>query len=99
MPDLFISYSRKDSDVAHQLVELLDSAGITSWIDKSGIELATHWSKEIVHAIDGSKAFVLLLSAASNVSTNVHKEVHLASEKRKKILVLEVDPVPLSEEL
>jgi adenylate cyclase len=99
MPDIFISYSRKDSDVANQLVELLESAGISSWIDKSGIELATHWSKEIVQAIDGSKAFVLLLSKASNSSVNVHKEVHLASEKHKKILILELDPVQLSDEL
>ncbi len=99
MPDIFISYSRKDSDVAMQLVELLHSAGLSCWIDTRGIELATQWSKEIVQAIDACDAFVLLLSAASNSSSNVHKEVHLASEKRKKILVLELDPVRLSADL
>ncbi len=57
------------------------------------------WSKEIVQAIDGCKAFVVLISPSSNESTNVHKEVSLASEKKKKILPLDLEPVALSEDL
>ena len=99
MSDIFISYSRNDSAEAEQLAELLASAGLSCWIDKSGIDLATSWSKEIVQAIDQCSAFVVLLSAASNESTNVHKEVSLASEKKKKILPLDLEPVQLSEDL
>ncbi|MFI5202388.1 MAG: TIR domain-containing protein, partial [Candidatus Kapaibacterium sp.] len=99
MPDIFISYSRKDSEQAEQLAELLASAGLSCWIDKAGIEAATSWSKEIVQAIDQCSTFVVLLSTASNESTNVHKEVSLASEKKKKILPLDLEPVPLSEDL
>jgi TolB-like protein/Flp pilus assembly protein TadD len=97
--DIFISYSRKDSAQAEQLAELLASAGLSCWIDKAGIDLATSWSKEIVQAIDQCSAFVVLLSTASSESTNVHKEVSLASEKKKKILPLDLEPVALSEEL
>jgi TolB-like protein len=99
MPDIFISYSRKDSEQAEQLAELLASAGLSCWIDKEGIDLATSWSKEIVQAIDQCQAFVVLLSIASNESTNVHKEVSLASEKKKKILPLDLEPIALSEDL
>src|SRR5579872_992623 len=97
--DIFISYSRQDAEQAQLLTELLTSAGLSVWIDKSGIDLATSWSKEIVQAIDQCSAFVVLLSAASNESTNVHKEVSLASEKKKKILPLDLEPVALSEDL
>ncbi len=97
--DIFISYSRKDAEQAEQLAELLASAGLSCWIDKAGIDLATTWSKEIVQAIDQCSAFVVLLSTASNESTNVHKEVSLASEQKKKILPLDLEPVALSEEL
>lgn len=99
MPDVFISYSRKDSTEAMQLVELLQSAGISCWIDRHGIDPATNWSKEIVQAIDESTAFVILLSGSSNVSLNVHKEVWLAAEKKKKILPIELEPVQISEDL
>jgi adenylate cyclase len=98
MSDIFISYSSKDREHAEQLTELLASAGLSVWIDRSGIEVSTSWSKEIVQAINECKAFVVLLSPNSIVSNNVIKEVSLASEKRKKILPLDLEPVQLTED-
>jgi adenylate cyclase len=98
MPDIFISYSRTDSAQAEQLAELLTSAGLSCWIDRQGIDLATSWSREIVQAINECKAFIVLLSPASIVSNNVVKEISLASEKRKKILPLDLEPVALTED-
>ncbi len=98
MADIFISYSSKDREQAEQLTELLASAGLSVWIDRSDIEVSTSWSKEIVQAINECKAFVVLLSPNSIVSNNVIKEVSLASEKRKKILPLDLEPVQLTED-
>lgn len=98
MSDIFISYSSKDRAQADQLIELLASAGLSVWVDRSGIEAATSWSKEIVQAINECKAFVVLLSPNSLLSNNVIKEVSLASEKRKKILPLDLEPVQLTED-
>ncbi len=95
MADIFISYSRQDSEQANLLTELLTSAGLSVWIDRSGIEAATSWSEEIVDALDSCKAFIVMLSPASVASHNVVKEVSLASEKRKKILPLDLEPVEL----
>ena len=99
MADIFISYSSLDREKAEQLTELLASAGLSVWIDKSGIDIATSWSKEIVQAIDGCKAFLVLLSPFSVLSPNVIKEVSLAAEQRKKILPLDLEPVELTEDL
>ena len=98
MADIFISYSSKDREQADLLTELLASAGLSVWIDKSGIEVSTSWSKEIVQAINECHAFIVLLSPNSIVSNNVIKEVSLASEKRKKILPLDLEPVQLTED-
>ncbi len=95
MSDIFISYSSKDREHAEQLTELLASAGLSVWIDQSGIEAAESWSESIVDAIDSCKAFIVMLSPASILSPNVVKEVSLASEKRKKILPLDLEPVEL----
>jgi TolB-like protein len=99
MADIFISYSSNDRQKADQLTELLASAGLSVWIDKSGIDLATSWSKEIVDAIDGCKALVVLLSLSSIASVNVAKEIALAGERGKKILPLDLEPVTLPNEL
>ncbi|MEP7236014.1 MAG: TIR domain-containing protein, partial [Ignavibacteriota bacterium] len=97
--DIFISYSSKDREKAEQLTELLASAGLSVWIDQSGIEAATSWSKEIVQAINNCKAFLILLSPDSIVSENVIKEVSLAAERKKKILPLDLEPVTLPDDL
>ncbi len=47
MPDIFISYSRKDTQQALALAERLRSSGMGVWIDQRGIEAATSWSGEI----------------------------------------------------
>ena len=98
MADIFISYSSKDRQQAEQLTELLASAGLSVWIDNQGIEVSNSWSKEIVAAINDCKAFVVLLSPNSLESHNVIKEVSLASEKRKKILPLELEPITLTDD-
>ena len=99
MADIFISYSSKDRAQAEQLTELLASAGLSVWIDQSALEVSTSWSAEIVDAINNCKAFIILLSSNSIESHNVVKEVSLASEKRKKILPLDLEPVTLPREL
>jgi hypothetical protein len=81
MFDLFISYSRQDSGLVRLLRAPLTSAGLSVWIDHSGIQLASSWSGEIVDPIDGCKAFVVMLSPSSILSHNVIKEVSLASEQ------------------
>ncbi len=95
MSDIFISYSSKDREKAEQLTELLASAGLSVWIDQSGIDAATSWSEEIVNALDECKAFVVMLSPSSIESKNVVREVSLAFEKNKKILPLDLEPVSL----
>ena len=99
MADIFISYSSKDREQALQLIELLASAGLSVWIDQSGIDIATSWSGEIVDAIEQCKAFVVLLSPNSIISINVVKEVSLAAEQKKKILPLDLEPVDLPRDL
>ena len=96
MADIFISYSSKDKEKADQLSELLASAGLSVWIDQSGIDIATSWSKEIVEAINNCKVFIVLLSPSALDSHNVMKEVSLASEKRKKMMPIDLEPVSLT---
>src|SRR5580692_4134604 len=98
MADIFISYSSKDKEKADQLSELLASAGLSVWIDQIGLDVASSWSSEIVEAINNCKAFIVLLSPSSLESHNVIKEVSLASEKRKKILPLDLEPVQLTKD-
>tara|TARA_B100000614_G_scaffold22360_1_gene17705 strand:+ start:1551 stop:3602 length:2052 start_codon:yes stop_codon:yes gene_type:complete len=98
--EVFISYASKDRERILDLVDRLDAAGVSVWIDQMSIEGATMWSQEIVEAIDGCRVLILAISPNSSESENVVKEVALASERRKKILpvCLEMSGIPKSME-
>ena len=95
MADIFISYSSHDREQAELLTELLASAGLSVWIDQSGIGAATSWSNEIAEALDSCTAFLLLLSSNSLASKNVMKELSLAAEAEKYIVPIELEEVPI----
>ena len=98
--EVFISYASKDRERILDLVDRLDAAGVSVWIDQMSIEGATMWSQEIVEAIDRCRVLILAISPNSSESENVVKEVALASERRKKILpvCLEMSGIPKSME-
>jgi TolB-like protein len=97
--DIFISYSRKDSEHATSLAERLRSSGANVWMDTASLAAAEEWSAEIVEAINGCSVFVVLLSTYSVESTNVTKEVSLASQKKKKIIPLVLERCELNSSL
>jgi TolB-like protein/Tfp pilus assembly protein PilF len=95
MSDIFISYSRKDSEQAEELIELLASAGLSCWIDTQGIAGAENWGTEIVEGIRACSTFMVLISSNSVRSENVLRELSLASEKRKRVLPVDLEPTLL----
>src|SRR6185503_8554052 len=98
MADIFISYSTKDRPHALALVERLRSSGYDMWIDQSGIDAATSWSKEIAEALEDCSTFMLLLSPNSLASENVAKELVVAAELKKHIIPIELESVQLKRE-
>src|SRR5229473_4767099 len=89
---LFISYARKDREQVMPWVHRLQAVGVTVWVDESGIDAALRWSQEIVEAIEGCQAFVLMMSPASVASEHVTREVALAMDGEKPILPLVLEP-------
>ena len=97
--DVFISYSSNDQDRVVKLADRLRAAGVSIWVDESGIGAATLWSKEIAGAIKGCKVLVLMVTPNSVTSKNVVKEVSLAAEQNKQILPVILEPTQIPEAL
>ncbi|HET6510691.1 MAG TPA: TIR domain-containing protein [Candidatus Kapabacteria bacterium] len=99
MAGVFLSYSRKDSQEALALAGALREHGVEVWIDQEGINVATIWSTEIANAIRDAKVFTILLSDLSLGSSNVRKEIALASQYGTPIVPIDLRPVTIPEEL
>jgi len=80
MGHIFISYSRRDSEIVEGIVSQLEAEGIDVWIDREDIRPGGQWRAQIVEAIDTAEVFVLTLSPDSAASAHVLKELNLAEE-------------------
>lgn len=60
--DVFISYSRRDSDVAENLYKSLTAQGKRVWYDKKNLSVGDNFMDEIRQAIRTSKYFVPIFS-------------------------------------
>lgn len=96
---VFISYSRKDKEVAQYICDTLDKNGIGYWIDKKGIYSSSNYKELIVDAIDVSQAVIFISSANSNKSLNVIREIGYAVNMNKSILPIRLDETPYAKSI
>ena len=89
--DIFISYSRKDSEQVLSVVKKLQKRGFTIWIDNDGIESGDAFKSVIVHAIKNSDIFLFFSSKNSNASPWTVKEVNTAVHLKKHIIPIRID--------
>ena len=81
------------------VVESLRSSGISVWVDEGNIHAADLWSEQIVQAIADCRVMVVMLSQHSTDSHNVVKEVMLASEQKKALLPVYLEPADVPAKL
>ena len=91
MADIFICYSRSDTEKVTHLVRRLEAAGYSVWMDVTNVDGASVWAQEIVDAIDTCAVVTLMLTKHSADSHHVVKELSLATDKNKRILPLKLD--------
>lgn len=98
--DVFISYSRRDSEVAGQIYNTLQAQGLTCFIDLEGISGGTDFTDVIAEAIMGSRLFLLLASKHAYASEFTRKEVTFAVNNKGSLfifpLILDETPLPKS---
>lgn len=95
MSKVFVSYSRKDSVVARKLIQDFKSLDLEVWVDWEDIPPAVGWLEQILQGVEGSDAFIFLVSPDSTTSEVCKVEVEHARKNHKRIipiLVRDVDP-------
>jgi len=90
MASLFISYSRKDIDLARKLTETLNAQGLDTWIDWEGIPPTRDWWQEIEKGIEEADVFLFLLSPDSIKSEVCNREIEHAAKNGKRLIPIVV---------
>ncbi len=97
--DVFISYSTKDKLTADAVCGTLESRGIRCWIAPRDISPGQDWSDAIIDGLSAARVFVLLLSASSNISEQVKRELQNAVSEGLPIVPFRLEDVALSKHM
>ena len=94
-PYIFVSYSRKDMDSVQLVLHILRENHFRFWYDK-GLKSGQEWAEELGNRIARCEQFMVLISPNAVSSRFVPKEVSLAVERNKSILVVYLEETDLS---
>ncbi len=86
MADVFISYSRKDSDFVRRLHDALSAEDKDVWVDWEDIPPSAEWLSEISAAIERADSFIFVLSPDSVVSDICRQEIEHAAAHNKRLI-------------
>lgn len=94
---VFISYSSKENTFVKQLTDMMDKNNMPYWKAPEMIPAGSNYAREIPQAINKCEIFLLVLSAASQESIWIEKEVDVAICYRKKVIPVKIDDEPLND--
>ena len=91
--DVFISHASEDGAVAEGICSHLEAKGFRCWVAPRDVRPGREWPLEIVTAIRGARAMVLVFSAHANASREVPREVAQATKHSLPIVTLRLDDI------
>lgn len=87
---VFISYRRSDRKWAQRLAECLSRRGVSVWYD-GAISPGQDWRDEIIENIELARIILVLFSSDVNASAELKKELSVAGQKDKLIIVVRIE--------
>jgi hypothetical protein len=98
-PKLFISYSRRQTPFVDRLADKLEDDGYSLWLDYQSLVPARPWLEQIEAGLDNADMLLLVVSKESLASPHVEPEWKGALQRKKRIILLIFEAVPLPPEL
>ena len=95
-PDVFISYSSKQTDLAHQIFESLTNRGVSCWIAPESISPGSDYVNDIAIGLGTTKLTVLVLTQDAEQSRWVQKEIKATISSDHMLIPFQKDPYVIS---
>jgi hypothetical protein len=95
--DVFLSYSRAQTDRVRPLAEKLESRGYRVFFDQQSIEPGSNWKQRLCTAIRQSRAMILCWSVEAKASEYIQFEFNQALGLKKTVIPWMLDATRLPE--
>jgi WD40 repeat protein len=86
MPDVFISYSRRDLEFVRRLHDALVTRGKDVWVDWEDIPPTAEWLQEVFEGIEASDNFLFVITPNSLTSDVCERELRHALARQKRLV-------------
>ena len=83
---IFVSYSRVDTEFVTRLINDISKQGFDIWMDQQDIGAGQRWDSAIQNALENCGTFIIVLSPTSVASENVLDELSYAINEKKRII-------------
>jgi hypothetical protein len=90
---VFISHASRDKQVAITLCDALEQRGIGCWISSRDIVSGANFQESIVQAVRAARVMVLVFTSNANNSSEIKKELALASQHGLTVIPVRVEDV------
>jgi WD40 repeat protein len=105
MTEIFISYSRRNTEFVQRFLKALNDNGYSSddiWVDWEDIPASSKWEDEIRKGVEKTNSVIFILSPDWAASRECEKELEIAAEYNKRLFPIvwqNVDPNTIRPEL
>ena len=96
---LFIGHASEDRGIAEEIVGELERRGIRCWIASRDAHSGPNAANDAADAIAASRAVLLVFSEHCNEHDHIRREIALAAERRKPIILFRIEDAPLRRSL
>ncbi|MGH8062287.1 MAG: TIR domain-containing protein [Pseudoxanthomonas sp.] len=94
---MFISYATADRSEALKVCKAIEVRGTPCWISMRDVRPGENYQEAIVQSLRGARAVVLVFSDAANTSSEIKKELSLASRYNVPVIALRLKAVEPSD--
>jgi tetratricopeptide (TPR) repeat protein len=96
-PPVFISFATADRSLAMKVCKAIESRGTKCWISMRDVPPGENYQEAIVQSLRTARAVALVFSEAANTSSEIKKELSLASRYHVPVIALRLDDVEPSD--
>jgi predicted nucleotide-binding protein len=97
VPQVFVSYSRSDSELVHQIIDQLRTLGVRTWVDAEQLTPGESWERAISEALRNAKTILVFLSPTSVASRWIAAELDHALSSNVRVLPILLHVTPVAE--
>ena len=94
---VFLSYATADRAEALKVCKAIERRGTRCWISMRDVRPGENYQEAIVHSLRSARAMVLVFSEAANTSSEIKKELSLASRYHVPVIALRLKDVEPSD--